>query len=99
MHVQIVPLAKATADLDTVFRTKDVHSPIGTPLAKKASTLSVYREFTDNAATEVLAALRTAAGVTINVTTPGNPLKRGAGGDGAGGLSKKANLKRNMRDI
>jgi hypothetical protein len=63
MHIQIVPIEKAILDLDTVLTKKDVHSPVGTQMARKASSVSLFREFAGPAGTEVLAALRLACGI------------------------------------
>jgi hypothetical protein len=93
MHCQIVPIGKATQDLDTMLKEKKVYSPIGTPLMRQISTLSVYREFSDNAGTEVLSAIRRAAGVAPSNTTmgAGGSGKRKAGTD-LTGAAKKAKV-------
>jgi len=97
MHCQVVPIEKAVADLDLVLSKKDIHSPIGTPLARKASSLSLFREFKDASATDVLAALRLAAGVVL--TGSGNPRKRQASPIGVAGSSKKQKIESSMDDI
>jgi len=93
MHIQVVPIEKAIQDLDLVLTSKDVHSPIGTPLARKASSLSIYREFKDKAATDVLAALRQAAGVVVTNQGAANPRIRNAQaaglGQGGGGVRRR----------
>jgi len=93
MHIQVVPLEKAIQDLDRVLTSKDVHSPIGTPLARKASTLSIYREFKDRAATDVLAALRQAAGVQVTNQGGSNQRVRNAAAaglaQGGGGVRRR----------
>jgi len=97
MHIQIVPLQKAITDFDAMMVQKHVLSPIGTPLMKKVSSLSVFREFAGNSATEVLAALRQAAGVTVVQGTHVG-MKRKA--DDVGGIgSKRAKVHEAMDDI
>jgi hypothetical protein len=99
MYYQIVPIGKATTDFDLTMNTKDVHSPIGTPLARKASSKSVFRELTGNSATQVLGALRRAVGVVITNPGVGGLNKRGAPGGIANTDNKRAKLNANMDDI
>jgi hypothetical protein len=65
MYCQVVPLEKAQKDLDTVLTSKTVHSLIGTNLARRASTVSLTREFEGTSGTQVLAALRSVVGVSV----------------------------------
>jgi hypothetical protein len=99
MHIQVVPIEQAMRDWDKVVASKDVHSPIGTPLARKASSLSLFREFSGNSGTEVLASLRRAVGVVVDTGGVVSGGKRKAADQGAGGGSKKAKTDKAMDDI
>jgi len=99
MHIQVVPIEQAMRDWDKVVASKDVHSPIGTPLARKASSLSLFREFSGNSGTEVLASLRRAVGVVVGTGGIASGGKRKAADQGAGGGSKKAKTDEAMDDI
>jgi len=98
MHIMVVELADAMRDLDKMFADKMVYSPLGTPIVRKASSNSVLREFKDNSATDILASLRTAAGITVTGVVAQN-LKRKAGNQGGPGGTKKQKVDSNMEDV
>jgi hypothetical protein len=98
MHYQIVPIGKALTDFDVTRTMKNVFSPVGTPLSRKASSKSVFRELTGNSATEVLGALRRAVGVTIVQGGAGGSNKRGNSGD-LNADNKRVKLDAAMDDI
>jgi hypothetical protein len=99
IYIQVVPIEQAMRDWDKVVASKDVHSPIGTPLARKASSLSLFREFSGNSGTEVLASLRRAVGVVVGTGGIASGGKRKAADQGAGGGSKKAKTDEAMDNI
>lgn len=65
MFCQMVPLAKAAHDLDLLIQNHNVLTPIGTPLAGRASSFSLIREFAGEGGVNVLAALRSLCGVAL----------------------------------
>jgi len=88
MYVQTVPLDQAVKDLDTVITTKDVHSPIGTTLARRASSVSLMREFDGEGGLAVLSALKRACGVVMAVADSGSKKRKAENQDEGGGKRK-----------
>jgi hypothetical protein len=72
IFVHIVPLTQAFKDLDQVIASKNIQSPIGTPIANRASSMSLLREFNQAGGTSVLAALKSLCGVSLEGTASGS---------------------------
>jgi hypothetical protein len=91
MHVAIKSYEDACDDMDEVLRLKHVKTLSGTQNAVRVSSRAMMREFDGNGGTEVLAALRQLAGVTVGGTPSGaNEKKRKAEEELKGDTSKKA---------
>jgi hypothetical protein len=72
IFVHIVPLSQAFKDLDTVISSKNIQSPIGTPIANRASSMSMLREYSQNGGASVLTALKSLCGVTLEAGPSGS---------------------------
>jgi hypothetical protein len=65
MFAIIVPWAKACEDLATLLVNHTVLTPIGTPLAGRASSFSMIREYSGPGGASVLGSLRSICGVSM----------------------------------
>jgi hypothetical protein len=65
MFCTTVPYDKGCSDLDMLLVNHMVYSPIGTPLAGRASSFSTIREFAGTGGVTVLGALRALCGVAM----------------------------------
>jgi hypothetical protein len=65
MFAIVVPLAKACEDLATMLVTHSVNTPIATPLAGRASSFSMIREYSGAGGASVLGCLRSLCGVSM----------------------------------
>jgi len=65
VFAHIVPLSQAYKDLDQVLASKKIQSPIGTPIANRASSMSLLREYNQAGGASVLSALKNLCGVSI----------------------------------
>jgi len=92
MFAQVVPLERAFLDLDKLLVSRNVYTPIGTPLAGRASSFSLIREFSGTGGAAVLGALRNLCGVTMKMETGGGFGKRGRGEEEEAGSSKKLKM-------
>jgi hypothetical protein len=81
MFCQMVPISKAAADLDLLLQNHNVQTPIGTPLANRASSFSLIREFQGEGGVNVLSALRSLCGVAL-IEDIAASVKRGREDDG-----------------
>lgn len=89
MFCQMVPIAKAASDLDLLLQNHNVLTPIGTPLANRASSFSLIREFSGEGGVNVLSALRSLCGVAIVEDTAGGSKRGRDGNDEEGSVAKK----------
>lgn len=71
MYACVVPYAKGCNDLDQTITSQQVLSPVGTPLASRASSKSLLRELGGNndGGARVLSALRRVCGVNMATTS------------------------------
>jgi hypothetical protein len=94
MFCVVVDWADACIAMSEVLAKKHVFSPIGTPLASRASSSSTLREFDGNNGASVLAALRSLAGVTVTGSSSGAGKRKidGEEEEDDGPTSKKAKL-------
>jgi hypothetical protein len=89
MHWLTVPLEKAVLDLETVIAKKEVHSPFGTALVKRSSSVSLLREIEGESASAVLSALRKVAGVVVQAGEGGGRKRKADEQGGSAGKRAK----------
>jgi hypothetical protein len=86
----VVPFQKGCEDLAKTIQDKQVLNPVGTPLASRASSLSLLREFRDKSGTDVISTLRSLCGVTMDTSGLGSGKgKRKADDEEEGSSTKK----------
>jgi hypothetical protein len=91
MFAMAVPWEKACQDLDKVLIDRNVYTPIGTPLANRASSFSLIREFSGPGGAGILGALRMLAGVSLisSITAVEGKKRKGDDNDNGEGPSMK----------
>lgn len=89
IFAHIVPLSQAYKDMDQVIATKTIQSPIGTPIANRASSMSLLREYSQAGGASVLASLKNLCGVSLEAG-PSTGDKRGRSPTAEDPVAKKS---------